>query len=292
MKTKVWLKSVPSAELQNVLKSFDADVTEASEYEKGADLDIIFGSWKDRDVTHHNLKRDIVKNSKNVLVLETPLVYRGPVKEIMDDQWFRVGLNGFMRNAQYVPITPNRSIIKETPESIEWKTEKIGDYILIVLQLPGDASLDFIDVSKWAKDTATALRKQTDRDIVIRFPQLRREFDLEWTKDLKHIYFQDGQFTDKECTLDNAYATVTYSSGMGVESILRQRRTYIESKNGFYSKQSSLDQVLKTDYENFNDESDALRWYDFVRSTQWHFDEIKSGKCLNAFKSLINGDSK
>ena len=289
MKTTVWLKSVPSESLQNVLKEFkDVEISESDEYVKGADLDIIFGSWKDRDIPYHNLKRQVVKNSKNVLVLETPLLERGPQKEIMDDKWFRVGLNGFMRNAQWAPLSQDRMSYNLAQNSISSDGISATDYILLVLQLPGDASLDFINIDDWCLKKVEQIRELTDRDIVIRFPQLDREFHIvEKLEKVKNVYYQKGEFKDKTITLNNAYCVVTYSSGMGVEAILNGNRTFIESENGFWSKRSELKEVLDRQYLNFVDGDHAQKWMKSIEQTQWHIDEIKSGACLNAFKELL-----
>lgn len=269
-----------------------AEIMDDMEYKPGADLDVIFGSWKKRNVPHHNLKRDIVDNSKNVVVIETPLLHRGPVKEVMGDSWFRVGLNGFMRNADYVSVTKGRKSFMLTDKilSENQDSKQDEDYILVVLQLPGDASLDFFDINEWCVDTVKAIRKTTDRDIVIRYPQLPREFSfMEKIADIDNIYYQNGTYEDRVVTLNNAYAVVTFSSGMGVEAILNGNRTHVYSKNGFWSKQSSLDEVLNKNYLNFDQDVTSLPWRRSIESTQWHEEEIKSGKCIAAIKEMING---
>lgn len=287
MLVRSWIKTAQVESLQNVVKSFpNVELREETEYEPGADIDIIFGSWKNRDVEHHNLKRDIVKRSKNVLVVETPLLDRGPQKEVMDDQWFRVGLNGFMRNAVYSPVNEERMSYGLSEKSISSDGTKATDYILVVLQLPGDASLDFIDINEWCVDKCSEIRKLTDRDIVVRFPQLDREFKIDDVKKHHAMYFQRGTFNDKRITLDNAYAVVTYSSGMGVEAILNGNRTFIQSDNGFWSRKTTLDDVLNKQYLNFIDSEHAKNWRKMIESTQWHIDEIKSGKCSEAFECL------
>ena len=294
MKINIWLKSILDKSLQDVLELFskntEAEVVLRTEdtFSDVADLEIILGSWKLRNVPHHNLKRDIVKNSKNVLVIETPLLLRGPQQEIMTDKWFRVGLNGFMRNAQYAPLNNKRMSHGQAQNSISSAGAKGTDYILVVLQLPGDASLDFIDINKWCIETVQEIRKHTDRDIVIRYPQLDREFNIvDVLKETANIYYQKGTYDDRKVTLDNAYCVITYSSGMGVEAILNGNRTYIQSDNGFWSKRCSISDVLDRQYLNFSNSEQAQDWIKFIESTQWHMDEIKSGECLKSFMEIL-----
>ena len=288
MQVCVWAKTIKDENLKKVLLSsidnvpdgWVTDVVDNSVYAPAADIDVIFGSWKDYDVEHHNLKRQIVKGSKNVVVIETPLLGRGPVHEVCQDKCFRVGLNGFMANADWAEIGPQRieNICKKfsIPNSPRVKTG--GDYILIPLQLPGDASLQGTDINTWLYNTVKHIREYTDRKIVIRMPQIERNYNLNPLKDVKEVYYQKGKFLDKQVTLDNAYAVVTYSSGMSVEAILNGNRTYVESNDGFKSsEQQSLDSVLDKDYKNFQEKDNYKKFVKLICSTYWTDKEIQKG---------------
>ena len=73
-KFRIWEKSIEDERLRGVLRSFGGDVETSTEWKDGDyDADVILGSWKDRDVEHHNLKRQVVKKSKNLIVIETPI---------------------------------------------------------------------------------------------------------------------------------------------------------------------------------------------------------------------------
>jgi len=60
------------------------------------DVAVIFGSWKDRPSTWHKCKNKIVSSGKPFVVIETPLIGRGPVTDILQDSWYRIGVNGFL----------------------------------------------------------------------------------------------------------------------------------------------------------------------------------------------------
>lgn len=297
MLIRIWEKSIEDQRLRDILKSFNCnddavEICTESTYEPGADVDIFLGSWKkNRDAEHHKLKCEIVDKAKNFIVLETPLLERQAVQEVMPDEWFRVGLGGFMRDAKFAPLNNQRKS-NDTRCNPTYPRSIHGDYILVVLQLPGDASLDGIDINQWAESKVEEIRKLTDRDIVLRLPQLKREFNLEFAKKYPHMYVQQGTHKDKQITLNNAYAVVTYSSGMGVEGIINGNRTYIESKNGFYSKTpedgASLPDVLGNEYQNFNSLNHQEQYIDFLKSTQWYKNEIADGSCWNEMRKLIN----
>lgn len=301
MQIVVWDKSIQDKNLKKVLRSLVDNVPEGwvtsieeeTEYKRFADVDVIFGSWKDYDVEHHNLKRQVVKNSKNVVVIETPLIGRGPVHEVLQHRWFRVGLNGFMSTADYPPISEERLSQIKTIFSLPDETvrKQNGDYILIPLQLPGDASLQSVNITQWAADTVSKIREFTSRKIVLRTPQLERNFNLEPFKEIPEIYFQKGKYDNLQVTLDCAYAVVTYSSGMSVESLLNGNRTFVDSNWGFKSpSQGSLKEVFDKDYINFQTHAEYQNWLYEICSTQWSAGELKKGlywkaveenKCLN-----------
>lgn len=297
MQVTVWLRSVQDDRLKKIIassinnlpKGWKGVIDDTTTYKKGSDIDVIFGSWKNYDVEHHRLKREIVKNSKNVLILETPLLGRGPVSEVCQDDAFRVGLNGFMANTDWADIPDSRvEMLREKfniPRKIIQRTG--GDYILIPLQLPGDASLEGIDINQWAETTVKQIRDITDRKIVLRMPQIERNYNLDFTKNYKEIYFQKGGFSDKQVTLDNAYAVVTYSSGMSVEAILNGNRTFVDSNNGFASIPRTLESTLAKDYKNFLQEKHYDSFVKLICSTYWTSEEINNGEFWKYFFSYL-----
>lgn len=59
------------------------------------DLSIFFGSWKDKKTDHHLARNHIIKNTKNFICIETPIIGRKEVKDVMEDDSFRIGVNGY-----------------------------------------------------------------------------------------------------------------------------------------------------------------------------------------------------
>ena len=147
-----------------------------------ADVHVIFGSWKDRDKPWHNVKRDVVAKAQKYIVIETPLVGRGEVKDVGDDVWYRVGLNGFLAdtgnfNNKRRPADRWKIIQQELGVEVKPYRED-GEFILLTLQVPGDASLRGLVIEDWAYETAHKIRQYTDRPILIRTPQVMKTFNL------------------------------------------------------------------------------------------------------------------
>jgi hypothetical protein len=257
------------------------------------DVAVIFGSWKDRNVPWHNCKRDIVESGKPFVCIETPLIGRGPVTDILKDEWFRIGVNGFLadtgrfyrENYAYGPDRWDKISKQLNINLLPWKNN--GDYVVIALQLPGDASLRGTDISKWAAHTAQELRNYTDRPIIVRTPQLDREFDKEsilHIKSIKGVSVQQGTRENLFRTLDNAYATVTYSSGFAIDSVIRGTPTIaVDPGNFAYSlgnnKLSQIDNIIRSE--------DRTQWLFNLSYAQWSHDEIKNGEAWAHISKLL-----
>tara|TARA_R110000772_G_scaffold133429_2_gene241896 strand:+ start:3086 stop:3994 length:909 start_codon:yes stop_codon:yes gene_type:complete len=257
------------------------------------DVAVIFGSWKDRDTPWHNCKRSIVESGKPFICVETPLIGRGPVSNILQDEWYRIGVNGFLadtgrffRQSQSYPSDRWEKISKNlNVKLLPWKKE--GNYIVIALQLPGDASLRGINVTKWAADTAEELRMYTDRPIVVRTPQLDRQFDKENIVRITRIEgaaLQQGTKDNLLETLDAAYATVTYSSGFGIDSVIRGTPTIAMDPGSFaYSlgnnKLSQIEDLVRS--------NDRQQWLNNLSYAQWSRKEIKDGRAWQHIRNQL-----
>ena len=104
MKVTIYGKSANHPRFEQTLMKFATGVIDSGDdaflsYDEeyyDCDVAVIFGSWKDRDMTHHRVKRNIISKAKKFIVLETPIIGRGPVKDVMDDDWYRIGIGGFL----------------------------------------------------------------------------------------------------------------------------------------------------------------------------------------------------
>lgn len=280
--------------LRNFINSIDGhecSVSSNNTYED-CDLSIIWGSWKiERSATHHVVKKDIVQKSKKFIVLETPLLGRLAVNGGVRDTWYRVGVNGFLYNTgkfNYGNHGPDRWEKIKNHFNLElkpWSNNKNGD-IVIALQLPGDASLQGIDVSKWVYDTCIDIRKYTDRNIIVRTPQLERSYTEQYIVGLskiKNLMFQKGTKENLQPTINNAYCVVTYSSGMGIETVLSGTPSIA------YSPASFVYDLCDNDVSKINNIKtlDREQWLYNLSYSQWNHEEVANGDCWNHIKGLI-----
>lgn len=256
-----------------------------------ADMHVIFGSWKDRDKPWHNVKRDVVAKALKYIVIETPLVGRGEVKDVGNDVWYRVGLNGFLAdtgNFNNKRRPADRWEIVQQELGVEIKPyREDGEFILLTLQVPGDASLRGLVIEDWAYETAHKIRKCTDRPILIRTPQVMKTFNLDTLykirDELPNIDYQVGDKQSLIPTLEKCWATVAYSSGMGIDSYINGVPCFTMDKANFaYS-------LGNTNLKNI--ESPKLpkreQWLNNLCYAQWSEQEMNEGLAWRHMKEIL-----
>ena len=153
-----------------------------------------------------------------------------------------------------------------------------GDVVIVALQLPGDASLRGTNITEWAADTIEQIRQHTNRPIILRTPQLEREFDrdniIRITR-VDGVSIQQGTKENLFATLDDAYATVTFSSGFGIDSVIRGTPTIAMDPGNFAY---SLGNNKLSQIENLVRSNDRQQWLNNLAYAQWSRQEIKNGE--------------
>jgi len=297
MDVRVFLDSANHPRFTNMLHKFAAgirasgdDVIELHGGYKPCDVAVIFGSWKDRDMPHHNVKRDVVANAKNFICIETPLVGRGEVKDVGDDDWYRVGLNGFLAdtgNFNNKRRPGDRWELVQQQLNVTMDEYQQGENILVTLQVPGDASLRGIDINWWAYDTCHEIRKYSSRPIIIRTPQVLKTFDLDILYSIRDqlpdIDYQVGEKQTLIPTIKDSWATVTYSSGLGIDSYLAGVPSFTMDKANFAYK------LGNTNLKNIEDPKlpDRKQWVHNLCYAQWSEEEMEQGIVWQHMKEIL-----
>lgn len=300
MKVTIYGKSANHPRFEQTLMKFATGVIDSGDdaflsYDEDyydCDVAVIFGSWKDRDMTHHNVKRKIVSQAKKFIVLETPIIGRGPVKDVMDDDWYRIGIGGFLADTGTFHNGRNhgseRWSILRKHFGIQLPTYDVNgkQNIVVALQLPQDASLRGASIEKWCRDTCLAIRTQTDKPIVVRLPQLERNWDvepLEVVKNLPNVSFQMGTADNLIPTLQSARCTVTYTSGFAVDSLLNGCPTIAMNPGSF-----AYDIAPHTVDHIDNPECPSRdQWLYNLAHCQWHISEIENGLPWKQLRELL-----
>ena len=260
------------------------------------DVAIVFGSWKPRDKGHHITRTSIAQNSRCFLVIETPLLNRD-VKQ--DTNFYRVGMNGYLNNhGTFLDATKKYTDSRLQHLGVEfngWKNKSDG-HVLILLQLPGDASLRGANIYEWAKHVISEVRNKTDRKILLRPHPLVNirsgdEFYEFWWNisqlGYKNIEVSDSKTHSIQDDCKRAYCSIAYTSGSSIDSILNGVPVIACDPGNFAWGISSnypdqINDPMKPNAATINDWLKDLAYY------QWSSEELENGDCWSHFFPIIS----
>ncbi|MFA5490733.1 MAG: hypothetical protein WC284_16255 [Candidimonas sp.] len=242
----------------------------------GDDVKIVDGDYEDCDIAvilysprddlsyPETIRREIYlkHRPKDIIIIETP-IYRG-LRQI----YWRVGYNHVSRKADF----RNKNCPSDRWKSwkVKLKNWKRGKYIIVCGQLPGDYSLDGIDIDEWCENTIREIKLRTNRPIIFRphprYYEKRSKicFDLQ-SASISKISLEED--------LNRAYCFVTYSSGSAVDAVINGTPSISLSESNMAWDVSfhSLDDLDKMTYK------DRTQWAYNLAYTQWTTDEIRKG---------------
>lgn len=276
----------------------DISLNYGEKVSEDVDVGVIFGSAKPRDNLHHRVRNDVINKCKNYIVIETPLLGRTIVK-MSNHDYYRMGLNGFLHNDGEFnnEKSPPDRLRLHGDLYADWKgwKQNANGAILILLQLPGDASLRNSNHGEWLIESVDRIRELTDRKIILRFHPAMSERGHESFfsdigklvfKNYKDIEWSDGTERTLQEDLSVAKVCLTYSSGSAIDSVVYGIPTItIDEGNFAYpicskSIESIEDPVLA-------DRNTVLQWLSNIAYCQWNRKEMANGKAFNHIYSCI-----
>lgn len=269
---------------------------EYAEGYKECDVAVFFGSWKPREKGTHQTRFAVAANAKRFVCIETPLLNRRTDRE--NSSW-RVGVNGFLNLDAMWPTLKNNTADRRLQElGINWQGWKLNEtgHVLVALQLPGDASLRGMDINEWAYRAIVDIRSQSDRRIILRnhpmssqrafvdHESLARKLLL---AGITNIQFSDGAVVPWVDDLTNAYCTVTYTSGLAIDSVIAGIPTIACDPGNFAW---GLGTKLPVEINNLqlasNDQ--VQDWLRNLAGCQWTNEEMRVGTTWEYLLPVIN----
>lgn len=255
---------------------------------KQCSVAVQFGSAKARDALHHVLKQDIKENAKDIVYIETPLLGRTVNNRDLHD-YFRIGVNGFLYGEGDFNCNNSPGDRWQMFKSLYgykdftgWKDHTKGP-ILLLAQLPGDASLRTQDMSEWIKETVYKLRSMTDREILIRLhPAMSDKGKTALFGDLSEMFLQNisnVRFSNATLSqdLNAAGICISYTSGSTIDAILAGVPCIsVDEGNFAWPITSHYIEDITDPY--LADPKTVQQWLHDLSYCQWNKDEIKTGK--------------
>lgn len=265
------------------------------------DVAIIFGSWKERDKGHHIVRSSVANRAKCFVVIETPLVGR---KVNEENKYWRVGVDGFLNNQGHFILKSMKSkctgnrFTKLGLDNFEgWKNDPNG-HILLMLQLPGDASLRRTNIYNWAEEVIYQIRSRSNKRIIVRPHPLANvkdgdEFYSFFYKLIKSghqkIEFSEPKAVPLSQDLNGAYCSISFSSGSSIDSIMSGIPTIACDPGNFAWDISSryidqLDELVKVQNKTVEQWLWDLSWY------QWTSQEMRTGECWEHIRPICEAN--
>ena len=274
--------------LQSFAKGCRGTITNSGNT-KGYDCAVIFGSYKkERGKPAHQGKAKIIESGIPYVQLETQLIGR-PIDTAFHTE-FRVGVNGFLWDDakwgfEHIHTDRSQKVFERNgydPE-LPWKTD--GDFILLCMQKVGDASLRGTDIFSWTEQTVKEIRQTTERQIIVRpHPLYRRKTQHTNCKDIVSGYFnvqwQEADLTQEgfvpiQEQLQNAWCTVTYSSGTGIDAVINGvPNIACDTGSMVYDVSSKNVSEIENPFRG-----DKKEWTNKIAHCQWSIEEFESGEC-------------
>jgi hypothetical protein len=247
---------------------------------------VMFGSWKNREKGHHITRTSIAQNANCFICIETPLLNRSVHEQ---NTQYRVGVNGFLNNSGIFTDTRD-DYPADRFENLKinwpgWKNNPDG-HILLMLQLPGDASLRGHNIYDWAFHTVQDLRNYTDKKIVIRPHPLaplrsgEEFYDFFFklhNKKLLNVSVSDINEKTLSQDLAEAFCSISFTSGSAIDSILHGIPTIATDPGNFaYEISSQYPEEILNVKRATNEQ--VYHWLKKLAYHQWSSDEMHSGK--------------
>jgi hypothetical protein len=259
------------------------------------DVAIMFGSWKTREKGTHNTRNQIAAAARRFLCIETALLGRRTDRE---NSYYRIGVNGYLNQdaewPEFDAQVGNTRLSRLGVSWPGWHNDPDG-HIVVCLQLPGDASLRGADINDWAWRTIQQIRAITDRAITVRCHPLVSDRAFDSHSDLitrvvmdrvANVTFSDGRDRSWQDDITGAWCTVTYTSGLAIDSVVSGVPTIACDAGNFAWPISSHDvrdiQDPKRDSEHL-----VMQWLQQLAQCQWNLDEMRSGEAWQAYLTLV-----
>lgn len=190
-------------------------------------------------------------------------------------EWSSLAWNGLNGRGEFGKAPEDSSRFADNFTMQPWKQG--GDYILIMGQVPGDASLQGRDMMPWYEQAA---REAADKyGLPVQFRAHPLAARKGHRQKLRNATQSTGELSD---ALAGAAVVVTFNSNSGVDSVLAGVPTVAVDQGSM-----AWDVTGRSIGDCVTPERDA--WASRLAWCQWRLDEISSGAALNGLIEVMNG---
>jgi len=223
------------------------------------------------------------KFPKPVLILENPLIRDVTVPKPFPkgNKWIHLGWNSYYYDTAIWPYDPSNNRWDYFQKQFNLKLHpwsRRGEYILFLLQKPGDSSLNRIYENgstylHWCVDTLSTIREITSRPILIRAHPLSTPAFLnkikENTRNFKNIFYSSENYLSSD--LNNSWCAVAYNSTATVTTSLQGIPTFVGDTSAASTPVASRNlEIIEKSFPEF----DRDEWMKKLVFNQWQTKEL------------------
>lgn len=186
-----------------------------------------------------------------------------------------LGFNGLNGRAQFHnENSPPDRWEKHGVELTPWKPIGSGEYILVLGQVSGDASIEGVDIKRWAINTCRDLKRRYPDPVVLRPHPLARDYD--YPDDIEVM-------TTRPLAEDlrDAVFAVTYNSTSGVDAIISGTPVVAIDEGSMVYSMAAHDIYL--DPPRY----DRTQFFYDLAYCQWTWKEIETGEAWEHLKKIM-----
>jgi len=195
---------------------------------------------------------------KKIIIIEKGYINR--------DDYYSVGFNDINGWADFrnTEITDPTRTTELKIDIKPWR--KKGEYILLIGQVPWDASVQDSDHQQWLEDTVEDLQTMFNFPIVFRPHPLAPEA----IKSLEGVRSSNSSLKED---FEKAYAVVTFNSTTAVESVIEGIPTFVADRGSMAWDVGNIDMALLDDPFC----PDRTEWLNRLSYAQWTKEEMRTG---------------
>lgn len=153
-----------------------------------------------------------------------------------------------------------------------------GDYVLLIAQVPGDASLRGVDLTSWYKSTAA--KASAAYGLPVRFREHPSAIKKGFSRSIPGT-IKSPNGTTLEEDLSGAALVITYNSNTGVDAALAGVPVLVNN-SGSMAHQMRAGEAPGHDL-CYDEPELRKHWSERLACCQWNLDEIRTGYPLAAF---------
>lgn len=226
-----------------------------------SDIAVVFG--KEKYYVADSKRRGNIISQQKELGRKTIIIEKGYINR---DKYYSIGFNDINGHADF----KNDKVDSSRADSLNielkpWRKNQ-GKYLLLIGQVPWDASVQDSNHQQWIEDTVDDLQTMFNFPILFRAHPLAQDI----IKPPVGVNISKGSLADD---FEDAYAVVTFNSTTAVESIIEGIPTFTADKGSMAWDIGNIDMAFLDDPFC----SDRSEWLNKLCYSQWNIEEMRVG---------------